>query len=94
MQILKPLLSRDLKISRQTSIITPDYRMLLKRENGSPEIYLDHLCKLCQRAVLQTGNIVEQAILHREADKRLLAAFISGLSGVPGKQVRRQMRKP
>jgi hypothetical protein len=34
---------------------------------------------------------VEQAVLSREADKRLLAAFISGLRGVPGKQVRLQM---
>jgi hypothetical protein len=34
---------------------------------------------------------VEQAILNREADKRLLGAFVSGLRGVPGKHVRSQM---
>jgi hypothetical protein len=61
----------------------------VKDEN--PEMYLDRLRKLCQRTVQQTENPVEQAILKREADKRLLAAFISGLRGVPGKQVRLQM---
>jgi hypothetical protein len=60
-------------------------------KDESPEIYLDRLRKLCQRTVQQTENPVEQAILNREADKRLLAAFISGLRGVPGKHVRLQM---
>jgi hypothetical protein len=46
---------------------------------------------LCQRTLQQTENPVEQAILNREADKRLLAAFISGLKGVPGKHARLQM---
>jgi hypothetical protein len=53
-------------------------------KDESPEMYLDRLRKLCQRTVQQTENPVEQAILNREADKRLLAAFISGLRGVPG----------
>ena len=30
-------------------------------------------------------------MINREADRRLLAAFINGLSGLPGKQVRMQM---
>jgi hypothetical protein len=47
-------------------------------KDESPEMYLDRLRKLCQRTVQQTGNPVEQAIPNREADKRLLAAFIRG----------------
>jgi hypothetical protein len=62
-----------------------------QERDDSPEIYLDRLRKLGQRTVQQTGDPVEQAILNREADKILLAAFINGLSGVPGKQVRLQM---
>jgi hypothetical protein len=34
---------------------------------------------------------VEQAIINQEADKRLLAAFINGLIGAVGKQVRMHM---
>jgi trans-aconitate methyltransferase len=34
---------------------------------------------------------VEQAVINREADRRLLAAFINGLIGTPGKHVRMQM---
>jgi hypothetical protein len=45
---------------------------------------------LCQRTLQRTENPVEQAILNREADKRLLAAFISRINGVPGKHARLQ----
>ena len=62
-----------------------------QEKDESPEMYLDRLRKLCQKTVPQTENPVEQAILNREAEKRLLAAFISGLRGVPGKHVRIQM---
>jgi hypothetical protein len=34
---------------------------------------------------------VEQAVINQEADRRLLAAFINGLIGALGKQVRLQM---
>jgi len=34
---------------------------------------------------------VEQAVINREADRRLLAGFIDGLMGTVGKQVRMQM---
>jgi hypothetical protein len=60
-------------------------------KDESPEMYSDRLRKLCQRTVQQTENPAEQAILNREAHKRLLAAFISGLRGVPEKHVRLQM---
>jgi hypothetical protein len=57
-----------------------------QEKDESPELYLDRLRKLCQ-----TGNPVEQAVLNRKADERLLAAFINGLRVAPGKQLRLQM---
>jgi hypothetical protein len=62
-----------------------------QEKNESPEIFLDRLRKLCQRTIQHTENPVEQAVLNRDAEKRLLAAFINGLRGGPGKPVRLQM---
>jgi hypothetical protein len=62
-----------------------------QEKNESPEIFLDRLRKLCQRTIKRTENPVEQAILNREAEKRLLAAFINELRGGPGKHGRLQM---
>jgi hypothetical protein len=59
--------------------------------NESPEAFLDRLRKLCQRTIQYSNNPVEQAVITREADRRLLAAFINGLIGVPGWQVKLQM---
>jgi len=57
-------------------------------KNESPEVFLDRLRKLCQRTIRRSNDPVEQAVINQEADRRLLAAFINGLIGVPGKQVR------
>jgi len=62
-----------------------------QEKNESPEVFLDRLRKLCQRTVRNSVNAVEQAVINQEADRRLLAAFINGLTGAPGKQVRLQM---
>jgi hypothetical protein len=59
--------------------------------NESPEVFLDRLRKLCQRTIRSSANPVEQAVINQEADRRLLAAFINGLLGTIGKQVRMQM---
>jgi hypothetical protein len=59
--------------------------------NESPEMYLDRLRKLCHRTIQRSDNPVEQAVINREAERRLLAAFINGLIGLPGRQVRLQM---
>jgi len=60
-------------------------------KSESPEMFLDRLRKLCQRTVQRSENAVEQAVINREADRRLLAAFINGLIGTPGRHVRMQM---
>jgi len=62
-----------------------------QEKSESPEIFLDRLRKLCQRTVRSSDNAVEQAVINQEADRRLLAAFINGLTGAPGRHVRMQM---
>jgi hypothetical protein len=59
--------------------------------NESPEVFLDRLRKMCQRTIRSSANPIEQAVIKQEADRRLLAAFINGLLGAVGKQVRMQM---
>ena len=71
-----------------------DYSRLqtaVQEKHESLEVFLDRLRKLCQRTILGSNDPVEQAVINREADRRLLAAFINGLTGVPGRQVRLQM---
>jgi hypothetical protein len=62
-----------------------------QEKNESPELFLDRLRKLCQRTIRSSNNPVEQAVINQEANRRLLAAFINGLIGTVGKQVRMQM---
>jgi hypothetical protein len=40
-------------------------------KDESPEMYLDRLRKLCQRTIQITDNPVEQAVINREAERRL-----------------------
>ena len=63
----------------------------MQEKSESPEVFLDRLRKLCQRTILSSNGPVEQTVINREADRRLLAGFINGLTGVPGRQVRLQM---
>jgi DNA-binding phage protein len=62
-----------------------------QEKNESPEMFLNRLRKLCQRKIQLSENAVEEAVISREADRRLLAAFINGLIGTSGKHVRLQI---
>jgi hypothetical protein len=62
-----------------------------QEKNESPEVFLDRLRKLCLRTVRSSDNPVEQGVINQEAERRLLAAFINGLIGAPGRQVRLEM---
>jgi hypothetical protein len=62
-----------------------------QEKHESPEVFLDRLRRLCQRTVYVSANAVEQAVINQEADRRLLAAFINGLHGAPGRHLRMQM---
>ena len=50
-----------------------------QEKNGSPELFLDRLRKLCQWAISSSSNPVEQTVINQEAERRLLAAFINGI---------------
>ena len=50
-----------------------------QEKNENPEVFLDRLRKLCQRAIHSSAKPVEQTVINQEADRRLLAAFINGL---------------
>jgi hypothetical protein len=55
------------------------------QEKGeSPEVFLDRLRKLCQRTIHSSEDAVEQAAINKEAERRLLAAYINGLTGAQG----------
>lgn len=56
-----------------------------QEKTESPEVFLDRLRKLCQRTIRSSEDPVEQAVINQEVNRRLLAAFINGLIGVPGK---------
>jgi hypothetical protein len=62
-----------------------------QEKNESPEAFLDRLRKLCQQTIRSSSVAEEQVVINQEADRRLLAAFINGLIGVPGKHVKMQM---
>jgi hypothetical protein len=62
-----------------------------QEKNESPEVFLDRLRKLCQRTIHSSDNPVEQGVINKEAEKRLSAAFIDGLIGAVGKQIRMHM---
>ena len=62
-----------------------------QEKNESPDVFLDRLRKMSQRTFRSSANPVEQAVINQEAERRLLAAFINGLIGAPGNQVRLQM---
>lgn len=55
-----------------------------QERNESPEVFLDCIRKWCERTIQGSDNPVEQAVIKREADRRLLAPFINELTGVPG----------
>jgi hypothetical protein len=55
-----------------------------QERNESPEVFLDRLRKLCQRSIRSSDNPVEQGVINKEAEKRLVAAFINGLMAAVG----------
>ena len=62
-----------------------------QEKNESPEVFLDRLRELCQRTIRSSDKPLEQGIINQEAGKGLLAAFINGLIGAVGKQIRMHM---
>lgn len=59
-----------------------------QRRDETPEAFADRCRILCAKTVRQVTNPVEQKVIDEEAERRLLAAYINGLQGVVGQQVR------
>jgi hypothetical protein len=60
-------------------------------KNESAEVFGDRCRKLCQKTVRKVDNEVTQIILNEEAERRLVAAYINGLKGIVGQQVKFRM---
>jgi hypothetical protein len=57
----------------------------------SVEEFADRCRKLCQKTVRHVEDAATQRIINEEAERRLVAAYINGLTGVVGQQVRFRM---
>jgi DNA-binding MurR/RpiR family transcriptional regulator len=57
----------------------------------SVEEFADRCRRLCQRTVRRVDDEAMQRIIHEEAERRLVAAYINGLAGIIGQQVRFRM---
>jgi hypothetical protein len=57
----------------------------------SAEVFGDRCRKLCQKTIRKVGDEATQSILNEEAERRLVAAYINGLRGIVGQQVKFRM---
>ncbi|PNF42680.1 hypothetical protein B7P43_G14279 [Cryptotermes secundus] len=55
------------------------------------EEFGDRCRKMCQKTIRRVNDEETQRVINEEAERRLLAAYIHGLRGVVGQQVRYQM---
>ena len=60
-------------------------------KGDSVEEFADRCRKLCQKTVRTMSDEVTQKIINEEAERRLVAAYINGLGGMVGQQVRFRM---
>jgi hypothetical protein len=59
-----------------------------QRRDESQQSFDDRIRGLGQKIVPQVADAAQQKIYNEQAERMMLASFISGLSGTPGKQVR------
>ena len=71
----------------QTNSTSCSYR-LHDKKNESPREFADRCRGLAQKVMCKVDDSTAQRIHRENADRMLLASFVAGLSGVPGKQVR------
>lgn len=62
-----------------------------QHRHETPEQFADRCRRLCARTIRQVSDPTQQAIINEEAERRMLAAYINGLYGIVGKQVRYRM---
>ena len=59
-----------------------------QKKNESPREFADRCRALAQKVMCKADDPVAQGIHRENADRMLLASFVAGLIGIPGKQVR------
>lgn len=60
-------------------------------KNETPSQFADRCRRLCARTIRQVSDPEQQRIINEEGERRMLAAYINGLSGTVGTQVRYRM---
>lgn len=94
----------DIPYSRFREIFTERFRIkhldqfhysalqnAVQHKNETPAQFADRCRRLCARTVRQVPDPDQQRIINEEAERRMLAAYINGLSGTVGTQVRYRM---
>jgi hypothetical protein len=86
-QTLKTRSGAGVKTFIQTNIISRSYKTR-GRQRENPQEFVDRCKALAQKIVYKSDDPLAQRV-HREISERmLLASFISGLVGTPGRKVR------
>lgn len=62
-----------------------------QKKDETPEAFADRVKSLSLKTIMATDDPTEKRILAQEAERRLLAAYIAGLRGEVGRQVRLRM---
>lgn len=63
----------------------------VQHKNETVAQFADRCRRLCARTICQVPDAEQQRIINEEAERRMLAAYINGLSGTVGTQVRYRM---
>ena len=59
-----------------------------QKKNESPQHFVDRCRAVSQKIMCKTSDPVAQRIHRENAERMLLASFVAGLMGTPGKHVR------
>jgi len=78
---------QDIRMSTQTSLTLPDCKQRVKRKT-SPHEFADRCRELAQKITRKVDDPVSQRVHCDNAERMLLASFVSGLNGPVGKHTR------
>jgi len=78
---------QDIRMSKRTNITLTDCKQRVKRKTSPQEF--SHRCReLAQKITRKVDDPVAQCVHCENAERKLLASFVSGLNGVVGKHTR------
>ena len=88
---LKEIFTERFKIKHLDQFHYSQLQNATQRKSETPEQFADRCRRLCARTVRQVADPEQQRIINEEAERRMLAAYINGLAGNVGTQVRYRM---